>query len=163
MKPAQRGMGEKNGLPRLTLALQGVDPRRFADVGMLLMSVWRRQPQRLVPRSPIALALGLGAALGFASVAWGLPMPEATAVSGGAPLWVLAQAPGGDSARVAIAGARLIVRSAPKGNSRIVDHIEKGSQVVVVDSQPPWAKIQDYQSGRPLGWVYQSLLIAPGG
>ncbi|HXT07903.1 MAG TPA: SH3 domain-containing protein [Roseiarcus sp.] len=96
------------------------------------------------------------------SVSWGLPAPEGTAVSGQAPLWVLVQATDG-GARVAIAGARLIVHAAPKGNSRIVDHIEKNEQVIIIDSQPPWAKIGDYQSGRALGWVYQSLLVTPGG
>ena len=116
------------------------------------MGLWRRQ------RSPIPLALGLAA--GFASVAFALPMP---AVSGPGPLWVLVQTTGADGPRVAAAGARLIVRAAPSGNSRIVDHIEKGEQVIVVDSQAPWAKIEDYESGRALGWVYQSLLISPGG
>jgi uncharacterized protein YgiM (DUF1202 family) len=80
---------------------------------------------------------------------------------GSGPL--LAQAPGGDSARVAVAGRRLSVRAAPKANSPTVGHVEKGDQVIVVETQSPWAKIEDYQSGRVLGWVYESLLVDPGG
>jgi uncharacterized protein YgiM (DUF1202 family) len=88
-----------------------------------------------------------------------MPVPEGA----GAPLLQLIQAPGGDAARVAVAGERLIVRAAPRGNSPIVDHVEKNDEVIVVDTQSPWAKIEDYQSGRVLGWVYESLLLAPGG
>ena len=102
--------------------------------------------------------LGLGLMAGFVSASWGLPAPE----GGQAPL-VLIQAPGAESPRVAVAGERLVVRAAPRGNSPIVAHVEKNDQVIVVDSQAPWAKIEDYQSGRVLGWVYQSLLLAPGG
>jgi uncharacterized protein YgiM (DUF1202 family) len=88
-----------------------------------------------------------------------MPVPEGA----GAPRLQLIQAPGGDAARVAVAGERLIVRAAPRGSSPIVDHVEKDDQVIVVDTQSPWAKIEDYQSGRVLGWVYESLLLAPGG
>jgi uncharacterized protein YgiM (DUF1202 family) len=105
---------------------------------------------------PFALTIGLAA--GLATTAWALPAPEGAR----APL-VLVQAPGGESPRVAVAGERLSVRAAPRGNSPIVNHVEKNDEVIVVDSQAPWAKIEDYQSGRVLGWVYQSLLLAPGG
>jgi uncharacterized protein YgiM (DUF1202 family) len=101
--------------------------------------------------------------LGLASGCWALPAPGGFDSAGPEPLLQLVQAPSAESARVAIAGERLIVRAAPSGNSRIVDHVEKGDEVIVVDTQSQWAKIEDYQSGRALGWVYESLLVAPGG
>lgn len=117
------------------------------------------------PKSPILFSIGLCAAMaiGFVSAAWGLPVAAGVGVIGRGSLTQLIQAPGGDTARVAVAGQRLIVRAAPRGNSPIVAHIEKGDEVIVVDTQSQWAKIEDYQSGRALGWVYESLLVAPGG
>ena len=102
-------------------------------------------------------------AAGLVSASWGLPAHEGAAAVARKPLLRLVQALANDDARVTVAGERLSVRSAPKGNSPIVNHVEKGKEVIVVQSQSPWAKIEDYDSGRVLGWVYESLLVDPGG
>lgn len=124
------------------------------------MRLRRRHPD---PRSRIALAFGLAAALAVGCAAYGMPMPQGIAISRYGPLLKLVQAPGADSARVAVAGERLSVRAAPRGNSPVVARVEKGDEVIVVETQAPWAKIEDHQSGRVLGWVYESLLVGPAG
>ena len=108
-------------------------------------------------------ALAAALAGGFVSAGWGFSPPGGGSLNGrGSILWQV-QSTAGDSARVAVAGQRLSVRAAPKGGARIVGHVEKGAEVIVVDQQSPWAKIEDYQSGQVLGWVYEALLISPGG
>ena len=109
------------------------------------------------------LALAAALAGGFVSASWGFSPPGGGGLSGRGSLLRRVQAPGGDSSRVAVAGQRLSVRAAPKGGARIVGHVEKGAEVIVVDQQSPWAKIEDYQSGQVLGWVNEALLISPGG
>ena len=127
------------------------------------MGLQCRGLQRIALRSCFRLSLGLGTlASGLASAAAELSMTERPALDC-EPIWQLVQAPSADTAWVAVAGQRLSVRAAPRGNSPIVDHVEKGTELLVIDTQSQWAKVEDYQSGRGLGWVYESLLVDPGG
>ena len=125
-----------------------------------MKGVSRRAP-RAMRAVVIAYCFTLAAAGGLTSASAAL---LGTAASGHLlPVQVAqAQAPGADTSRVAAAGRRLEVRSAPKGNSPIVGHVERGDQVLVVGERAGWAKIEDIQSGHPLGWVRNSLLVDAG-
>ena len=110
-------------------------------------------------RASASLAIGLGMALAaellFAASAVATP-------DGAADGMQFAQEVGGDNGpHAAVAGQRLVVRAAPKGRSPVVAHVESGTELVVLETQDQWAKVEDFQTGRVLGWVSRSLLLNP--